>query len=123
MSTPGCAHLHVHSEYSLLDGACRIGQLVERAAAFDQPAVGLTDHGVMNGSLELFKAARKQGIKPVLGVEAYFCEDRHYKGRRGDADFDARKAERTHMTLLAESDEGFRNLVKVCSGGFLDGYH
>ncbi len=62
MSPPTCCHLHVHSEYSLLDGACKINQLVERAAAFEQPAVGLTDHGVMNGSLELFQAARKQGI-------------------------------------------------------------
>jgi DNA polymerase-3 subunit alpha len=123
VSSPSCCHLHVHSEYSLLDGACKISQLVERAAAFDQPAVGLTDHGVMNGSLELFQAARKQGIKPLLGVEAYFCEDRNYKGRRGDADFDAARAERTHMTLLAETDAGFRNLVKICSGGFLDGYH
>ena len=62
--TSTCAHLHVHSEYSLLDGACKIEALVERAASFDQPAVGLTDHGVMNGSVELFTAARKHGIKP-----------------------------------------------------------
>ena len=62
MSSP-CAHLHVHSEYSLLDGACKIEALVERAASFDQPAIGLTDHGVMNGSVELFTAARKQGIR------------------------------------------------------------
>ena len=73
--TPTCAHLHVHSEYSLLDGACKIEALVERAAAFDQPALGLTDHGVMNGSVELFTAARKQNIKPILGL-------RGVRGRR-----------------------------------------
>ena len=68
---PGPAvHLHVHSEYSLLDGACRIGALVERAAEFGQPALGLTDHGVMNGAVELYKACRKHGVKPVLGFEA-----------------------------------------------------
>ena len=63
-----CAHLHVHSEYSLLDGACKIDELAARAAAFDQPALGLTDHGVMNGAVELFTACRKHGIKPILGL-------------------------------------------------------
>ena len=67
MSTPSVAHLHVHSEYSLLDGACNIGKLAERAAAFDQPAIGLTDHGVMNGAVELYKAAKKHNVKPLLG--------------------------------------------------------
>ena len=62
-----CAHLHVHSEYSLLDGACKIDQLAARAAALDQPARGLTDHGVMNGAVELFTAASKHGIKPIIG--------------------------------------------------------
>ena len=68
-------HLHVHSEYSLLDGACNIENLAERAAAFGQPALGLTDHGVMNGSVELYKACKKHGIKPILGLEAYLVDD------------------------------------------------
>ena len=68
MSTSSCAHLHVHSEYSLLDGACNIDKLAERAVAFDQPAIGLTDHGVMNGAVELYKAAKKHGVKPLLGL-------------------------------------------------------
>ena len=76
MSTSGCAHLHVHSEYSVLDGACRIDALAERAAAFGQPALGLTDHGVMNGAVELFKACRKHDVKPILGLEAYYVDDR-----------------------------------------------
>ncbi len=111
--TPTCAHLHVHSEYSLLDGACKIDALVERAAAFGQPALGLTDHGVMNGAVELYKAARKHGIKPIVGCEIYFVDDHTDRGPK--------KTERNHLTLLAASDEGYRNLVRLCSEGFLDG--
>jgi DNA-directed DNA polymerase III PolC len=109
-----CAHLHVHSEYSLLDGACRVEDLAARAAAFDQPALGLTDHGVMNGSVELFMACRKHGIKPILGCEIYVVED-HARRAPG-------RLERFHMTLLASTPEGYRNLVKLSSAGFLDGY-
>ncbi len=69
------AHLHVHSEYSVLDGACPIDALAERAAAFGQPALGLTDHGVMNGAVEHYKACKKHGIKPIIGLEAYFVDD------------------------------------------------
>jgi len=107
------AHLHVHSEYSLLDGACKIDALAERAAAYGQPALGLTDHGVMNGAIEHFKACDKHGIKPIMGLEAYFVDDRRTEAVR---------YERNHLTLLAESDEGFRNLVKLSSAGFLEGY-
>src|SRR5919109_2049395 len=114
VTSPGCAHLHVHSEYSLLDGACKIDKLVERAASFGQPAVGLTDHGVMNGAVELFKAARKHGIKPIVGLEAYFVDDRRSREP---------KLERNHLTLLAQSGEGLRNLVKLSSTGFLEGLH
>ncbi len=107
------AHLHVHSEYSVLDGACRIDALAERAAAHDQPALGLTDHGVMNGAVEHYKACRKHGIKPILGLEAYFVDDRATEAVR---------YERNHLTLLAASDQGFRNLVKLSSAGYLEGY-
>ena len=113
MSTPTCAHLHVHSEYSLLDGACKIEALAERAAAFDQPALGLTDHGVMNGAVELYKACRTQGIKPIVGCEVYYVDD-HVAATKG-------RVERNHLTLLAASDEGYRNLVKLSSAGFLEG--
>ena len=113
MPQPRCAHLHVHSEYSLLDGACRIDALAERAAAQGQPALGLTDHGVMNGAVEHYKACKKHGIKPIMGLEAYFVDDRNS---------DAVRYERNHLTLLAASDEGFRNLVKLSSAGFLEGY-
>jgi DNA polymerase III subunit alpha len=114
VTAPGCAHLHVHSEYSLLDGACKIDQLAERAASFGQPAIGLTDHGVMNGAVDLYKAARKQGIKPIVGLEAYYVDDRLSREP---------KQEKNHLTLLAETGEGLRNLVKLSSAGFLEGLH
>src|SRR5215216_95158 len=107
------AHLHVHSEYSVLDGACPIDALAERAAALGQPALGLTDHGVMNGAVEHYKACKKHGIKPILGLEAYFVDD---------LASEAVKYERNHLTLLASSDAGFRNLVKLSSAGYLEGY-
>jgi DNA polymerase III subunit alpha len=113
MSPPEAVHLHVHSEYSLLDGACKIDSLAERAAAFGQPALGLTDHGVMNGAVELYKACKKHGIKPIIGLEAYLCDD---------VTTEAVKFERNHLTLLAHDDDGFRNLVKLTSAGFLQGY-
>ncbi|MFL5830344.1 MAG: DNA polymerase III subunit alpha [Solirubrobacteraceae bacterium] len=113
MST-SCAHLHVHSEYSLLDGACKIEELAARAAAYEQPALGLTDHGVMNGAVELFTACRKHGVKPILGCEVYVVED-HARRAPGRLD-------RFHLTLLAATPTGYRNLVKLSSSGFLEGY-
>src|SRR5688500_14513135 len=113
MPPPSVAHLHVHSELSLLDGACKIEALAERAAAFGQPALGLTDHGVMNGAVDLYKSCRKHGIKPILGFEAYLVDD---------VTDDAVRFERNHLTLLARDDRGFRNLVKLTSAGFLEGY-
>jgi len=111
--SPACAHLHVHSEYSLLDGACKIDDLAARAASFDQPALGLTDHGVMNGAVEMFSACRKHGIKPILGCEAYVVDD-HRRRAPG-------KLERFHLTLLAANQVGYQNLVKLSSAGFIDG--
>src|SRR3954449_2161485 len=110
------AHLHVHSEYSVLDGACKIDKMAERAAELGQPALGLTDHGVMNGAVDLYKACDKHGIKPIVGLEAYFVEDRKTIKEQT-------KYERNHLTLLAESDTGFANLVKLTSAGFLEGFH
>ncbi len=104
-----CAHLHVHSEYSLLDGAAKIDRLAERAASFGQPALALTDHGVMNGAVELYQACRKHGIKPIQGCEVYVTDDHTKRGKRH------------HLTLIAENAVGYRNLVKLCSAGFLEG--
>jgi DNA polymerase-3 subunit alpha len=115
VSTSTSVHLHAHSEYSLLDGACKIEAMAARAAELGQPALGLTDHGVMNGAVDLYKACQKHGIKPIAGLEAYLVDDvRAIKEKP--------KYERNHLTLLAESDAGFANLVKLTSAGFLEGF-
>ncbi len=115
MSVPSAVHLHAHSEYSLLDGACKIEAMAARAAELGQPALGLTDHGVMNGAVDLYKACHQHGIKPIVGLEAYFVDDRH-------AIKEQARYERNHLTLLAESNTGFANLVKLTSAGFLEGF-
>jgi DNA polymerase-3 subunit alpha len=105
-------HLHVHSEYSILDGACRIPELAARAAELEMPAVALTDHGSLAGAVELYREAGKQGVKPVIGCEVYVCDDRRAQ-TKGYA----------HLTLLAETNEGYANLIKLASAGFLEGYY
>jgi DNA polymerase III subunit alpha len=115
VSTPTAVHLHAHSEYSLLDGACKIDAMAARAAELGQPALGLTDHGVMNGAVDLYKACKKHGIKPIVGLEAYLVDD-------VEAVKEKPKYERNHLTLLAENDAGMANLVKLTSAGFLQGF-
>ncbi len=114
MSKPACVHLHVHSEYSLLDGACKVEALAARAAQFEQPALALTDHGVMNGMVELQKACGRHGVKPIFGCEVYLVDEVPGGSPGG-------KVERNHLTLLAASDAGYRNLVRLSSAGFLEG--
>jgi DNA polymerase III subunit alpha len=106
-------HLHVHSEYSILDGACRIDPLVARAAELGMSAVGLTDHGSMAGAVELSRAAAKVGIKPILGCEVYVVDDHEAR---------VQKERRAHLTLLAETTAGYHNLVRLVSAAYLDGY-
>ncbi len=108
-------HLHVHSEYSLLDGANKIDAMAARAAELGMPALGLTDHGVMNGAVELFKACGKHGIKPIMGLEAYLVDDVETIKQRT-------KWERNHLTLVARNRTGYGNLVKLSSAGFLEGF-
>jgi DNA polymerase-3 subunit alpha len=105
-------HLHVHSEFSILDGACRIPALAEKAARCEMPAVSLTDHGSLAGAIDLYRAAQKQGIKPVVGCEVYVVDDRRHQ-HKGHA----------HLTLLAATNEGYGNLIKLCSLGYLEGYY
>jgi DNA polymerase III subunit alpha len=105
-------HLHVHSEYSILDGACRIPALAARAAELGMPAVTLTDHGSLAGAVELQREARKQGIKPIVGCEVYVTDDR----RRQEKGY-------AHLTVLAETDEGYANLIRLSSLGYLEGYY
>jgi DNA polymerase III subunit alpha len=115
MSLPVAApyvHLHVHSEFSILDGACRIPELAARAAELEMPAVALTDHGSLAGAVELYRESRKQGVKPIVGCEVYLADDRRAQAK-GYA----------HLTLLAETNEGYGNLIKLSSLGYLEGYY
>jgi DNA polymerase-3 subunit alpha len=108
----GFVHLHVHSEYSILDGACRIPALAARAAELEMPAVALTDHGSLAGAVELVRETGKAGVKPLIGCELYVAEDRRAQ-RKGYA----------HLTLLAEDNTGYANLIKLASAGYLEGYY
>ncbi len=107
-------HLHVHSEYSLLDGACRVDRLCRRAAEDGAPAVALTDHGVMYGAMEFYYKARETRLTPIIGCEAYIAP----RGR-----FDRSVREEAHVTLLAADVMGYRNLTALISKGFLEGYY
>ena len=129
-NTESFAHLHVHSEYSMLDGAARLDQLVAKAVADGQPALGITDHGNMYGVIDFYKECRAQGIKPIIGTEAYMAHDHRTEriARRGRMDDnggtdEGGRKQYYHLTLLAESDEGYRNLIQLSSLAFLEGYH
>ena len=110
-------HLHVHSEYSLLDGACRIDRLVSRARELGQTAVAVTDHGVMYGCVTFYKAALKQGIKPIIGCEIYLAPR-----RASDREYGIDN-ENHHLVLLCKNETGYRNLCYLVSSGFTDGFY
>jgi DNA polymerase-3 subunit alpha len=123
-------HLHVHTEYSMLDGAARVDDLVAAAASDGQPALGITDHGNMYGILDFYRACQAQGVKPILGTEAYMAHDHRSerparRGRLDDTGGDTEGGRKLyyHLTLLAESDEGYRNLIQLASLAFLEGYY
>ena len=113
-------HLHVHSEYSLLDGASRISELIERACQYNMPALALTDHGVMYGIIEFYTQAKKAGIKPIIGCEVYLAPK-----SRWDKQLERGKNEENfyHLTLLAENNQGYQNLMRLVSLGFLEGFY
>ena len=124
------AHLHVHTEYSMLDGAARIDEVVAAAAADGQPAIGITDHGNMYGVLDFYRAARKAGITPVLGIEAYMAGESRFerpvrRGRMDDTGGDIGEGEKLyyHLSLLAETTQGYKNLIKLSSAAYLEGYY
>ena len=112
-------HLHVHSEYSLLDGLGRISQMAKRTAELGQPALALTDHGAMHGVIEFTRACKKEGVKPLLGVEAYITQfGRPMTGRDAEKD-----KGRHHLLLLAENMTGYHNLLQICSDAQFDGFY
>ncbi len=110
-------HLHNHSEYSLLDGAARIKEMVEKASRLGMPALAVTDHGVMYGAIEFYKAAQKAGLKPIVGCEVYVSPRRRFDKEHGKDDF------QYHLVLLAKNREGYRNLMKLVTAGYLEGFY
>ncbi|HEY6293522.1 MAG TPA: DNA polymerase III subunit alpha [Terriglobia bacterium] len=116
MASPNFVHLHLHTDYSLLDGACDIPKLMDRAAALKMPAVAITDHGNLFGAVKFHEAATKRGIKPIIGCEAYVAATNRFD-RTGDA------GKPNHLVLLAQNERGYRNLVKLASSAYLEGYY
>ncbi|MGM9655377.1 MAG: DNA polymerase III subunit alpha [Butyricicoccaceae bacterium] len=110
-------HLHLHTEYSLLDGACRLGPLMERVKELGQTAVAITDHGVMYGCVDFYKAAKKAGIKPIIGCELYVAPRTRFD-KVYELDY-----EPWHLVLLCKNQEGYQNLIKLCSAGFTEGFY
>ena len=111
------AHLHLHTEYSLLDGAAKIKDVVAAAVADGQPAIAITDHGNLYGVVDFVKTANRHGIKPIIGIEAYYVEGSRFDRPSGSAN------KRFHMNLLAENQTGYRNLLQLSSKAYLDGYY
>src|SRR5436190_5570537 len=117
MPSDSFVHLHLHTEYSFLDGAVRMKELMKKTAEFEMPAVAITDHGNLHGAIEFYQEATKAGIKPIIGCEAYMAP-----GAMKDRPNNQRDAA-YHFTLLARDDTGYRNLVKMISTAHLDGFH
>jgi DNA polymerase III subunit alpha len=117
MSRDSFVHLHLHTEYSLLDGSIRMKELMKKAAEFKMPAVAMTDHGNLFGAIEFYQEAQRAGIKPIIGCEVYVAPGSH-KDRPP-----SRRESAYHFTLLAENETGYRNLVKLVTAAHLDGFH
>ena len=110
-------HLHVHTEYSLLDGACRIGKLCSAAKELGQNALAITDHGNMYGAVDFWRECKKQGIKPIIGCEVYVApRSRFDKESVYDREY-------YHMVLLCKNETGYKNLIKLVSCGFTEGFY
>ena len=116
MSTSEFVHLHVHTQYSLLDGACRVDELVKKAASLEMPALGMTDHGNMFGAIHFYKACQKAKIKPIIGCEAYITPASRFEKTQDQKSI-------CHLTLLAASNEGYANLMKLVSAAYLEGFY
>lgn len=117
MAADPFVHLHLHTQYSLLDGAVRMQQLMEKAAQMKMPAVAMTDHGNLHGAIEFYQAARKAGVKPIIGVEAYIAP------KSMSERSSSMRESANHFTLLARDETGYRNLVKLMSAAHLEGMH
>ncbi|HTL72476.1 MAG TPA: PHP domain-containing protein, partial [bacterium] len=117
MSHADFVHLHLHTEYSLLDGACRLDKLMERAHELKFPALAITDHGAMFGAIEFYQAARKAGIKPIIGCEMYVAPGSRLERKKVEGD------KYHHLGLLAKDEAGYKNLIKLTTAAHIDGYY
>ena len=122
------AHLHVHTEYSMLDGAARVADLVAEVARQEMPAIAMTDHGNVFGAFDFYKQAKKVGVKPIIGIEAYVAPESRFEKKRvkwadGGQDDVSGGGAYTHMTILAENNEGLSNLFRLSSLASLEGYY
>ena len=111
------SHLHVHTEYSLLDGACRIKEMCSLARRMGMDSVAITDHDNMYGVVSFYEACQEVGLRPIIGCEVYVARDSMHVKHQGTRD------EPYHLVLLAETYEGYRNLMKIVSIGFLEGFY
>ena len=116
MSTESFVHLHVHTQFSLLDGACKLADAVDLALENNMPALAITDHGVMYGAVDFYKEAREKGVKPIIGCEIYVAPDLHRKETPADA-------RNNHLLLLAANDVGYKNLARLVSTAHLEGFY
>src|SRR5512146_2106489 len=112
-------HLHLHTDFSMLDGANDIDRLMRRVKELGMPAVAMTDHGNIFGAVPFYNAAKKEGVKPILGCELYVCKKEDHRTDRTPPDGDTYN----HLVVLAETDEGYRNLVKITSEASLHGFY
>ena len=111
-------HLHVHTEYSLLDGSSKIKEITKRAAELGMDSLAITDHGVMYGVIDFYRAAKDAGIKPILGCEVYVAPCSRFDKEAGTGD-----DKYNHLVLLAENNKGYQNLMKIVSRGFTEGFY
>ena len=111
-------HLHVHTEYSLLDGSSKIKEITARAKELGMDSLAITDHGVMYGVIDFYKAAREVGIKPILGCEVYVAPGSRYDRQPGESE-----DRYYHLVLLAQNNQGYNNLIKIVSRGFTEGFY
>src|SRR4051794_14464640 len=119
MSHADFVHLHLHTEYSLLDAACRLDKLVEKAHELKFPAMAMTDHGVLFGAIDFYQAAREKGIKPIIGCEVYVAPGSRLEKKASSGGRDVYH----HLVLLAKDEQGYKNLLKLVSSAHLEGYY
>src|SRR5512135_1784097 len=119
MSHAEFVHLHLHTEYSLLDGACRLDRLVDKAHELRFPALAITDHGVLYGAIDFYRAAREKGIKPIIGCEVYVAPGSRFDKKTSAGGRDVYH----HLVLLARDEAGYRNLVRLTTAAHLEGYY